>query len=106
MWTLQEALAILAKLEPELKKMNAHCGLTGSVMYRGDSKKDLDIIIYPRHKNSEDHWKVEDIKKFLAAYFGASEFKDCSSASQERDDKAVSWIITEDGKRIDFFFLS
>ncbi len=106
MWTRNESIWMLAALEAELKKLNAHCGLTGSVLYRGDSTKDLDVIIYPRHKNQKDHWIEDEIKSFLVKFFESEKMNDCSSKSQKRDDKKVCWLTTGSGKRIDFFFLS
>ncbi len=106
MWTRQEAIWMLGSLEPELKKLNAHCGMAGSVLFRGESVKDLDVIIYPRHKNQKDHWIESEIKDFLISYFECEKITDCASISQIRDDKKVCWLITKSGKRIDFFFLS
>lgn len=105
MWTQQQAIWMIQSFEPQLASQGYHCALTGSVLYKGKSIKDLDIIIYP-------HWKKEGllpdlniIKKWLLEFFGASEIKDCASTSQERDDKHVCWLLTKDGQRIDFFFL-
>lgn len=106
MWTLQDGILMLSALEPKLKELNAHCGLTGSVLYRGNSIKDLDVIIYPRHKNQKDHWIKKDIKGFLVKFFESDKMNDCTSKSQDRDDKKVCWLTTKTGKRIDFFFLS
>lgn len=108
MWTLRETILELKALEAELQKINFHCWLTGSILYRGESFKDLDVIIYPRHKSevgegSNVDWEVA--KAFLTKWFEAEGIKDCSSISQDRDDKQVAWLRTKSGKRIDFFFL-
>lgn len=45
--TLEEAIIICKELEVKLKEIGYHCGLTGSMLYKGQSTKDIDIIIYP-----------------------------------------------------------
>jgi hypothetical protein len=105
MWTQQEAIWMLASLEPRLKEVGCHCGLTGSVLYRGDSKKDLDVIIYPHWKKDAEPQDLQPVKAWLVKFFESDKMNDCASTSQERDDKHVCWLLTKAGKRIDFFFL-
>lgn len=47
MWTHEEALVLIRKLEPLLAHAGFHVGLGGSVLHRGESWKDLDIIVFP-----------------------------------------------------------
>ncbi len=104
MWTLELAVKLVKKLEPELSNSGYHCALTGSVLYKGSSEKDLDIVIYPHDVDKQSIWDRTSIKDFLKTFF-KSEIKTCGGASQIRDDKHVAWLITPDGRRIDFFFL-
>lgn len=46
-WTLHDALALLRELDPELRKVGLTCALAGSVLFKGLSAKDLDVIIFP-----------------------------------------------------------
>jgi len=103
MWTQAEAIVMLSALEPELAMQGFHCALTGSVLYRGTSTKDLDVIIYPHHKKGQVDFDLSGVKSFLRIYFQSSKINDCSSTSQERDDKQVCWLKTNNQKRIDFF---
>jgi len=41
----------MARLIENLLRPHHHCALGGSLVYRGDSMKDIDIIIYP-HSNT------------------------------------------------------
>jgi hypothetical protein len=54
MWNQQDALILMPKFEAIAKFMGYHVALGGSVMYNGESKKDLDVIVYP-HKNLDPH---------------------------------------------------
>ncbi len=44
--TLEESLGFVRWLEMQLVPQKAHCALAGSVLHRGWSEKDLDVIVY------------------------------------------------------------
>lgn len=46
---LDYALELARWLEGECKPYAIHIGLTGSVLYRGESANDLDLIAYPHN---------------------------------------------------------
>lgn len=46
-WTLRQARALINKLEAELTRVDWHVALAGSVLLRGRSSNDLDLIVYP-----------------------------------------------------------
>ncbi len=46
--TLEQAVSFIREFEPILAKHGIHSALTGSVLYKGLSTKDFDIILYPR----------------------------------------------------------
>lgn len=104
MWNREEAFWVIERLEPEMAKLGAHCALTGSILYRGTSDKDLDIVLYP-HIAHKDKFDWIPVKQALARFFSATETNDCGGTSQIRDNKMVSWLTTPKGKRVDFFFL-
>ncbi len=52
-WELDEALAFLRRLERHMKPRGFHVALTGGVLRKGRSKKDLDVVLYPRTKLSD-----------------------------------------------------
>ena len=106
MWTRDEAIWVVEKLEPKLAEMGAHCALAGSILYRGTSDKDLDLVIYPHQSDGNgSHWDTYPIKQMLAKFFQSGTFNDCSGVSQIRDGKEVAWLKTPKAKRVDFFFL-
>ena len=45
--TTLDALALIRKMEPICADHGYHTALTGSVLYKGSSEKDTDIILYP-----------------------------------------------------------
>lgn len=47
-YTIQDAIDAARLIEPELARRGLHASVGGSLMYRGDSEKDIDLIIY-RH---------------------------------------------------------
>lgn len=44
--TLESSVALCRAIEPHLANIGYHCGLTGSCLFKGQSDKDSDIIIY------------------------------------------------------------
>lgn len=105
MWNLNEAVSLIRRIEPALSAAGYHCGLTGGVLFKGESVKDLDIIIYPHKYSLGLGFDLKPARAIIESIFNPVEKCNCESTSQLRDDKLVSWIKTEDGKRIDFFFL-
>ena len=51
-WRIEDATIIVNKLIPALKRAGFSVGITGSVLYKGSSTKDLDLIIYPMNAAS------------------------------------------------------
>ena len=100
------ALPVLSWLELALKDI-AHVALAGSVLYRGTSSKDLDVIIYPHTKPSGVAWDPTEAQKRIERFFNAPLTLCRSVSTCLRDDKEVAWLqIPGTGQRIDFFFLS
>lgn len=105
MWNREQAFWVIERLEPLLANAGAHCALNGSVLYRGGSMKDLDIIVYPHNAVIGEVWDTYPLKQLIREFFGAKVFNDCKGVSQVRDGKEVSWLTTPKGKRVDIFFL-
>lgn len=119
-WTLDDAVALIRVIEKQLAKVHAHVGITGGVLFRGKSAKDLDLIVYPH--NASEPPKIDKIKDALAKcdiYPAEAEqtatSRPYSSSRQYRtggslwfssgDNKFVSVYETMDGRRIDIMFL-
>ena len=104
-----EVLDLLAKLEKFLSGLTDeggyHCALGGSVLHKGHSNKDLDVIVYPHDFQKRFGLQTEDVWSAITGYFAPTACGKVNK-SKYRDDKDVRWLTTQDGKRIDFFFLS
>ena len=96
--TLEKAVAFCRLIEPTLKANGYHCGLTGSVLFSGESSKDADIIVYPHDVSKQ--LSPDEIIAILTVHGIAPKFDDPPSTC----DKEV--IVTmADGIRYDLFFL-
>jgi hypothetical protein len=72
LWQLSEAVEVLREVESIITPYGFHCGLTGSVLYKGESNKDLDIILYP-HANSYTDSDLERVLVALGYKLGGEE---------------------------------
>lgn len=100
MWTRETAFEFLTNLETFLSANGYHCALGGSVMYRGSSDKDLDVIVYPHIR--EDCPPVHELWQRLIGHLSPT--KSHLSKGSCRDGKDVRVMLVGD-RRIDFFFL-
>lgn len=101
MWTRETAFQFLPPLESFLASEGYHCALGGGVMYRGNSDKDLDVIVYPHTR--EKCISVDLLWARLAGFLRPS--KTTKAAGSSRDGKDVRVMVLTDERRIDFFFL-
>jgi hypothetical protein len=69
-WTRNEVMLIIEELQPKLLP-HYHAGLWGSVLTKGESRKDFDLIIIPTEQTHNDY---DEIKKILTT-FGMSHRK-------------------------------
>lgn len=46
-WTLDEALAQIRALQPVVRPLGFHLALAGGVLNKGESRKDLDVVVLP-----------------------------------------------------------
>jgi hypothetical protein len=101
-YTLEDGIRLCRELEPAFREIGMHIGLTGSLMYRGASEKDIDIVVYPHDtsilrslkkaatRNLLDLGFVE-IKPDKGKYYGCSGHIFITKAPN--------------GSRVDFFFM-
>lgn len=107
MWTLEEAQQVLARVAIPMNQAGIGVGLTGSVLTRGESKNDLDLVLYPL-TTALDRWPViaskvlaeEGFELVVAAYKVKVAWRNQGSS----DDKLVEvWRLNR--KRVDVFYL-
>ena len=108
LWTQQEAIDFCASLWKHLEPVGIHVGLTGSVLTKGHSFKDLDLILYPRRTDIRG---FEDIEDQLVQFMGLRRILGQKGVRRiwrelgSLDLKRVEAWRDGEGRRIDFFFL-
>lgn len=105
-WTLFTALPVVISLENHLSRVGFHVGLTGSVLHKGTSQKDLDVIVLPRKSRGAGANEIFPAQEAIEAFFSKRLHMCVSTPEKPRDAKLVFWLRDSQGRRIDFFFLS
>lgn len=57
-WDLEGGLEFIRQIAPGLLNAGWGIGLTGSVLLRGESNNDLDLIVYPQNDGQVDRDKL------------------------------------------------
>jgi hypothetical protein len=99
MWTLDEALVIIRRLQPYLRDLQYHVVLGGGVLNKGESKKDLDLYFLPLDVDTGTA-KPEDMVKLLNATWN---FKSEIGYGSDMVFQHKKIYETDAGKRIDVF---
>lgn len=110
-WTLEEGLQLVRQLKPLLGEVGYSLGLTGGTLYTGVSKKDLDLIIFPR---STAHQNIPGVYETLQEFgmyctLNEAEIKAQWQKLGSIDTKWVEcWRMGKSlhSKRVDLFFLT
>jgi hypothetical protein len=100
-WKLEEALDFCRSLNEFVAPFGFGVGLTGGVLAKGSSQKDLDLIIFPFKKKSANWFKlIWELTNFGLVYVRLPNH----NKGYEDDGKKVQ-VWEYQGKRIDLFFL-
>ena len=110
MWTLDEALTLIRKLNPLALKNGFSIALGGSVLHEGSSEKDLDLIVIPLNGECYDINKFRGMLEHSAGWERKAApylvkiqwFKH----SRSTDSKNVEIWRTPSGNRVDIFYVS
>lgn len=104
MWTLKEAQALIADIEPLMREQHYHTLLGGGVLHAGASDHDLDIFFFPLNGYEKQPRVIMEI--LFQLFEGMRPIRDSP------DYKAGEpYYVTEmyrgtfDGKRVDLFVL-
>lgn len=100
-WSLREALVLCHELETQLLLHNAHVGLTGSILFKGHSDDDLDIIVYP--SKTTKPFSVHEILGVVSR-LGFGNFK--HGKCYEKDDNKLVISCYRAVQKLDLFFPS
>lgn len=95
--TLAEAQEIINKLSPTAAEHGLFIGLTGSVLFKGRSESDLDLVLYPAQTG-----KGYSFTNFLDA---VAPDRTLATPYHEYDEKIV-WCCELFMKQVDFFCLT
>lgn len=112
MWSLENVIVVARKLAFDLRVAGWGIGICGSVLVKGMSRKDADIILFPLNANHRD---VESAKLVLTKYgmtciFDEAFIKEMWKKRGSDDTKHVeAWSFGKnhpfEGRRIDVFFM-
>jgi hypothetical protein len=97
------AVAWIRSKEPIAAGMNFHLGLTGSVLFKGESRKDFDVIAYP-HDPAQPFDKRALIKALDLSMDGQSK-ENFENYADKNYGRNVAVCTNADGIRVDLFFM-
>lgn len=106
-WTFEESITFVRNLEIILKPLGFNVGLTGSVLYKGESSNDLDVIIFPHNTGKIDMEPVNDtlVKMGLTLLADRAKVANIWARKGSTDAKHVEAWKTSKGQKVDLFFL-
>lgn len=102
LWTLVEAITFTNSLNEYISALGYGIAITGSVLTKGYSEKDLDLVIFPLKKVSSDYTQL--IAKLPD--FGLKFVRLPNHNLGYQDDGKNVQVWEYNNKRIDLFFLS
>lgn len=108
MWTLESGVAFVRRLQLVASYAGYEVALAGSVLTRGRSSKDLDVVLFPR---STSVVNLEGLRILLTStgILRLAHDRDTVTARWRRigsdDEKHVEVWVTAEGLRVDLFFL-
>jgi len=97
---LEDGIRICRLIEQAIVPVRYHCALGGSLMYRGHSEKDVDVIIYPRNNGPID---IKAVERVLIKN-GFEHAPEHQTASQHPGQNVFP-MISETGIRVDMFYV-
>lgn len=105
MWTLEEAITLIRLWKIDISaKTDWHLGITGSVLYKGQSTKDLDLICYPN--NTERSKSTEDLLNTLKTLSLVFHEDRTAEHQHQYNDCKIVYKCSYGFKRIDLFLLA
>jgi hypothetical protein len=106
----QEAIDICSWLEPYFAAKGMHLALGGSLLYRGTSTKDIDILVYPHNaKAGEASYITEGEVRKIITEFGFKEIYPLDGESFTGSSAIPGVIVTahvHQQTRVDFILLA
>lgn len=99
MWTLDEALDLIRRIQPKLKPLGYHVCLGGGVLNIGSSEKDLDLFFVPL--TNVDRPELDPLVFWMGGQWGTryEGITDAIPCISLREQASYRW----NDKRIDVF---
>jgi hypothetical protein len=97
-WTLDDGVTFARQLELSVIDYGYHIALGGSVLHKGESKKDLDIFVYP-------HTTEQCLRQQVMVALQLFGVKWLNVQCKHYHDDKIVRSGEYQNKRIDFFFL-
>lgn len=99
MITLESAVQLVREVEPLLAAVGQHVALTGSTIFKGESAKDIDLIIYPN-----DPKKTKSPEE-ISAMLVSNGWELVRASNPEYTIREI-YVMRKAGVRVDIFFLT
>jgi len=99
-WTIGEGIAYVRKLEDHLHDKGFHAALSGGVLWKGSSTKDLDIILYPHTSDTCSFY--HNLEPLMEGMIDGP-WKEVDH--EEYGDAKLVMKAKVNGKTVDFFLL-
>jgi hypothetical protein len=112
-WTLADALPLLREVQAAVEPLGYHVGLVGSVLTKGFSYSDMDMVLYPASTTRQP--KGEAVAALVAIGMRQTHTREKVHAAWKKmgsyDTKHVEKWMSPDkpnyrGRPVDVFFLS
>lgn len=105
-WTLDEGLELIRKLVDPLKNVGYSIGVTGSVLIRGSSNDDIDLLVYPLSTSIQnEELAVQTLIDFgFILKYDVEQVHTAWRKMGSTDEKHVR-LFRYDGRRVDVFFV-
>lgn len=98
-WSLPEAMNLLQRIQPIANDCGLHVGICGSVLYKGESKDDLDLVVFPlQTKKGSDFGRFQSCLEEI----GFASWKDATPYHPD-DSKLVVCSFFNFKQRVDWF---
>ncbi len=101
-WRLEQALEVVRNLNAHLEPLGFHTGMTGGVLFRGESSKDLDLIVYCRGSGGDPRRSIPHLREFGLTFTRTPNWREYGDRPESGKDVEI-WEMN--GCRVDFFFL-
>jgi hypothetical protein len=103
LWTIEDGLQLIRRLQPNLKPLGFHVALAGGNLNRGLSFKDLDLVFLPLTNDKAPD--IYPLVEFLIKLFDEKGLDHTSHKPNPYTPYRMQLMFPNNGKRIDVFIV-